>query len=77
MVGRSGVRRRLKILFPALLILCSANFILFHRSTGCGYLFNFYRRQDGLQLPKVRWWSGHQIMNKRRIPLRDLRRSLD
>ena len=34
MVGRSGVRRRLKILFPALLILCSANFILFHRSTG-------------------------------------------
>ena len=34
MVGRSGVRRRLKILFPVLLILCSANFILFHRSTG-------------------------------------------
>ena len=41
MVGRSGVRRRLKILFPALLILCSANFILFHRSTGCVDFVNF------------------------------------
>ena len=33
--GGGGLRRRLKVVFPALLILCCANFILFHRSTGC------------------------------------------
>jgi len=32
--GRGLLRRRLKVIFPALLILCSANFILFHISTG-------------------------------------------
>ena len=50
MVGRSGVRRRLKILFPALLILCSANFILFHRSTGyVSYFGALSEGREGIQ----------------------------
>ena len=35
-----GIRRRLQVLFPVLLILSCANFILFHRSTGYVIFFS-------------------------------------